>query len=320
MNLKFGIVKELNQEIDRRVVFSPKQIVELQSLYHKAEFRVESAASRIFTDEEYSSKGIQLTNDVADCDVLIGINPIAPSDLIPGKEYVFVADLIKIVNPLFTLDALTGLVGTYNAFRAFGLKFELFKLPAIATFSDQASLITYLKRPVLPPLKITFIGSETNLEGAEVIMKALKIKKVSSADFLSKNFAQAVYTFIDTPDIVNLESFTTVSDICIANSSINGKSVLVSQELLNTKDGKLRVVADLNPSSTNPIACTLRQSTQDDPFYGYLPNENKEVDLHHPGAIVVVAVPDVTIEYPKETSEFIGNQLIQHLIPRYFNK
>ena len=318
MNLKFGIVKELNQEIDRRVAFSPKQIVELQSLYPKAEFRVESSVSRIFTDEEYSSKGIQLTNDVSDCDVLIGINSIAPSNLIPGKEYVFVADLIKKVNPLFTLDALTGLVGTYNAFRAFGLKFELFKLPAIATFLDQSSLITYLKRPVLTLLKITFIGTESNLVGAEVIMKALKIKKVSTADFLSKNFAQVVYTFLDIPDVINLETFTKVSDICIANSSINGKLVIISQELLNTKDGKLRVVADLNPTSTNSIACTLRQSTPEDPFYGYLPNENKEVDLHHPGAIVVVAVPDATIEYPKETSEFIGNQLSQYYIPTVF--
>ena len=88
--------------LDSHFHYTPLQLhcrhhqIIVQSLYHKAEFRVESAASRIFTDEEYSSKGIQLTNDVADCDVLIGINPIAPSDLIPGKEYVFVADLIKI--------------------------------------------------------------------------------------------------------------------------------------------------------------------------------------------------------------------------------
>ncbi len=318
MSLKFGIVKELNQELDRRVAFSPTQLEELKLLYPLLEFRVESSDNRIFTDEEYESKGITVSSDITDCDVLIGINPIAPSNLILGKEYLFVTDLIKKGNPLFTLDALTSLVGTYNAFRAFGLKFELFKLPVIATFSDQTSLITYLKRPVLPPLKITFIGSEANLDGAEVIMKALKIKKVSSDDFLSKNFAQAVYTFIDSPEQINLESFTTVSDICIINSSINGKSVLVSQELLNTKDGKLRVVADLNPMSTNSIACTLRQSTPEDPFYGYLPNENKEVDLHHPGAIVVVAVPDTTIEYPKETSEFFGNQLAQYYIPTVF--
>ncbi len=319
MSLKFGIVKELNQELDRRVAFSPTQLEELKLLYPQLEFRVESSDNRIFTDEEYESKGITVSSDIIDCDVLIGINPIAPSNLILGKEYLFVTDLIKKVNPLFTLDALTGLVGTYNAFRAFGLKFELFKLPVIATFSDKASLTTYLKRPLLPPLKITFIGSEANLEGAEVIMKALKIKKVSSDDFLSKNYAQAVYTFIDSPEQINLESFTTVSDICIINSSINGKSVLVSQELLNTKDGKLRVVADLNPMSTNSIACTLRQSTPEDPFYGYLPNENKEVDLHHPGAIVVVAVPDATIEIPKKTSEFIGNQLAQYYIPTVFN-
>lgn len=184
MSLKFGIVKELNQELDRRVAFSPTQLEELKLLYPQLEFRVESSDNRIFTDEEYESKGITVSSDITDCDVLIGINPIAPSNLILGKEYLFVTDLIKKGNPLFTLDALIGLVGTYNAFRAFGLKFELFKLPAIATFSDQATLTTYLKRPVLPPLKITFIGSEANLEGAEVIMKALKIKKISSDDFL----------------------------------------------------------------------------------------------------------------------------------------
>jgi hypothetical protein len=318
MNLKIGIVNELNQVVDLRVAFSPKQIEELQSLYPKSEFRVESSSSRIFTDEEYEIKGITVSSDIDGCDVLIGINPIAKPDLISGKKYVFVTDLIKSINPLFTLDALTGLVGTYNAFRAFGLKFELFKLPSVATFSDQTALITYLKRPVLPPLKIVFIGTHTNLEGAEVIMKALKIKKVTASDFLSKNFAQAVYVFIDNPDAVNMESFTTVSDICIVNSSINGKPVFVSQELLNAKDCKLRVIVDLNPDSDNSIACTLHPSTPEEPFYGYLPNENKEVDLFHPAAIVVVAVPDATIEFPKETSEFIGNQLTLKYIPSLF--
>lgn len=318
MSLKFGIVKELNQEIDRRVAFSPKQIEELQSLYPKAEFQVESSASRIFTDDEYSSKEIHLTNNVDDCDVLIGINPIAPSDLIPGKEYVFVADLINAVNPLFTLDPMVGLVGTYNAFRAFGLKFELFKLPAIATFSDQASLITYLKRPVLPPLKIMVIGTEDIVSGNEVIMKAMKIKKVTNNDFLAKNFAQAVFTVVDNSAHATLESFTKVSDIGIVSVSSTNYSVMLSQEILNAKDCKLRVISDLNPKSTNAIASTLRESTIDEPFYGYLPNENKEVDLYHPAAIVVVSVPDPTIEFPKETSEFIGNQLAQYYIPTLF--
>ena len=193
MSLKFGILKEVVQKQDQRVSFSPKKMNLLKEQYPEIQFTVEADSNRIFSDEDYQQLGIEVVSSIADCDVMFGVNPKVSSALIPNKKYLFVQDEVKSDKPLFTLDTMLGLVGAYSAFRAFGLKFELFKLPAIATFSDQASLITYLKRPVLPPLKITFIGSETNLEGAEVIMKALKIKKVSSADFLSKNFGVFIF-------------------------------------------------------------------------------------------------------------------------------
>ena len=318
MSLKFGILKEVDQKQDSRVPFSPGKIVQLMKEFPQLQFCIESASNRVFSDEEYQQVGVEVVSSISDCDVSIGINPIPSSELIPNKQYFFVTEVVNSDKPMFTLDTMLGLVGTYSAFRAFGLKFELFKLPSIATFSDQSALTTYLKRPVLPPLKIMVIGSEELAIGAEVIMKAMKVKKVNSEDFKAKTYAQAVFTLIDDPSALTLDSFTKVSDICIIGALHNGNSVVLSQDLLNAKDCNLRVIADLNPNSSNSIASTLRQSTVDEPFYGYLPSENKEVDLYHPAAIVVAAIPDTTVEFPKVTSEFIGNQLAQYYLPTLF--
>jgi hypothetical protein len=341
MSLKFGIVKELNTTFDRCVAFSPLQLKQLQSLYPQGEFKVASSANRVFKDEEYSTSGKEVEANISDCDVFLGIHPIPANQLIPNKTYLFFGDLDKnqtekdqqlvlekkctIYNYASVIAAngfqkTIGLVGAYNAFRAFGHKFELFKLPCVTTFLDQSSLIAYLKRPVLPPLKITVVAADEIASGVKLILKAMKIKEVSEADFLVKNYAQAVFTVIDNLDSIDLEPFTKVSDILIADASINGKSVVLSQELLNAKDCKLRVVADLKPDSSNLIACTLRQSTAKEPFYGYLPNENKEVEVFHPAAIVVVAVPSSGTEFPKEVSEDFGKQLMEQVIPAFFDQ
>jgi hypothetical protein len=50
-------------------------------------------------------------------------------------------------------------------------------------------------------------------------------------------------------------------------------------------------------------ACTLRSSTIAEPFYGYLPSDDKEVDVFHPAAIVVMAVDNLPCELPKDASE-----------------
>lgn len=318
MSLKFGILKEVVQKQDQRVPFSPKKMNLLKEQYPEIQFIVEADSNRIFSDEEYQQLGIEVVSSIADCDVMFGVNPKVSSALIPNKKYLFVQDEVKSDKPLFTLDTMLGLVGAYSAFRAFGLKFELFKLPSIATFKDQAALTSYLKRPVLPPLKIMVIGSQELGLGAEVIMKAMKIKKVTTDDFLTKTFAQAVFTVISDADTVVIASFTKVSDICIVNLTSNRDAIILSQEVLNANDCKLRVIADLSPNNSNSIASTLRQSTSEDPYYGYLPSEAKEVDLFHPAAIVVTAVPDSTVDFPKETSEFIGNQLAQYYFPSLF--
>ncbi len=93
-----------------------------------------------------------------------------------------------------------GIVGAYNGFRAFGIKYDLFNLPKAETLPDKAALIERLRRPMLPPIKIVLTGHGKVGMGAKEILDAMKIKQVTPEDFLNKTFDKPVYTQIDVLD------------------------------------------------------------------------------------------------------------------------
>ena len=89
--------------------------------------------------------------------------------------------------------------------------------------------------------------------------------------------------------------------------------------MLKANDCKIKVVADVSCDIDGPIACTLRSSTIAEPIYGYLPDENKEVDVFHPAAIVVMAVDNLPCELPKDASEGFGEMFLGQVFPAFFN-
>ncbi|WP_268847109.1 NAD(P)-dependent oxidoreductase [Flavobacterium aestivum] len=368
--MKFGIIKERKNPPDRRVVFSPDELAKIKQLYHDSTVKVETSDIRIFTDDQYKSMGIEVADNVSDCDVLFGVKEVPVESLIPNKAYFFFSHTIKkqpynrkllqaileknidlydhetIVDAnnrrLIGFGRYAGIVGAYNAFRAFGIKFELFKMPKAETLSGKDALIAHLKRLVLPPLKIVVSGTGKVGNGAKEILDAMKIKEVTVENYLTKNYTQAVYTQIDVLDYnkrldgqtldftdfyhnpkeytSDFEKFTKVSDIYIAGHFHgNDAPVILTREMLQANDCNLKVVADVSCDVDGPIACTLRASTIAEPLYGYLPIENKEVDVFHPAAIVVMAVDNLPCELPKDASEGFGEMFSQHVIPAFFN-
>lgn len=368
--MKFGIIKERKNPPDRRVVFSPDELARVKQLYQDASIKVESSDIRIFTDEQYKNLGIEVTNDISDCDVLFGVKEVPVEDLIPNKAYFFFSHTIKkqpynrkllqaileknidlydhetIVDShnrrLIGFGKYAGIVGTYNSIRAFGIKFELFKLPKAETLSGKEALIAHLKRLVLPPLKFVITGTGKVGNGAKEILDAIKVKEVSVENYLTKNYAQPVYTQIDVLEynkrkdgqvldftdfyknpqdyVSNFERFTKVSDIYITGHfHANEAPVILTRDMLQSKDCKIKVVADISCDVNGPIACTLKSSTIAEPLYGYWPTENKEVDVFHPAAIVVMAVDNLPCELPKDASEGFGEMFMEHVIPAFFN-
>lgn len=368
--MKFGIIKERKNPPDRRVVFAPGELAKLKQLYHDAKVEVESSDIRIFSDIQYQSLGITITDDVSGCDVLFGVKEVPVENLIPDKSYFFFSHTIKkqpynrkllkaileknidlydhetIVDSnnrrLIGFGKYAGMVGVYNGIRAFGIKFELFKLPKAETLAGKDALIMHLKRITLPPLKFVITGTGKVGSGAKEILDAIKIKEITVENYLTKNYTQPVYVqldvleynkridgqvldfndFVTHPEayVSDFEKFTKVTDIYFTGHFYASEApVILTREMLNASDCKIKVVADISCDVNGPIACTLRASTIAEPIYGYWPVEGTEVDVFHPGAIVVMAVDNLPCEIPKDASEGFGEQFMEHVIPAFFN-
>jgi alanine dehydrogenase len=368
--MKFGILKERKSPPDRRVVFSPDELIRFKQFYQDASVKVESSDIRIFSDAQYEDQGIEISEDINDCDVLFGIKEVPIDSLISDKSYFFFSHTIKkqpynrqllqailekkidlydhetIVNAnnrrLIGFGRYAGIVGAYNTIRGFGIKFGLFKLAKAETLSGKEELINHLKRLVLPPLKFVITGTGKVGGGIKEILDAMKIKEVSVDNYLTKNYAQPVYTQIDvlgynkridgkvldfkdfyenpSEYVTDFERFAKVSDIVITGHFHgNGAPDVLTREMLQSKDCKIKVVGDVSCDINGPIACTLRSSTIAEPFYGYLPSEHKEVDVFHPAAVVVMAVDNLPCELPKDASEGFGAMFMEHVIPAFFN-
>ena len=368
--MKFGIIKERKNPPDRRVVFSPDELARLKQHYPGLTVKVESSDIRVFTDEDYRDIGIEVANDISDCSIFFGVKEVSIDYLIADKSYFFFSHTLKkqphnrqllralldknidfydhetLVDThnhrLIGFGKYAGIVGTYNAIRAFGIKFELFKLPKAATLSGKEALIAHLKRLVLPPLKFVVTGTGKVGSGVKEVLDAVKITEVSVENYLTKNYTQPVYTqidvleynkrkdgsvldfndFFDHPQeyVSDFERFTKVSDIYItAHFHANEAPKILTSKMLQASDCKIKVVADISCDVDGSIACTLRSSTIDEPLYGYLPSENKEVDIFHPAAIVVMAVDNLPCELPRDASEGFGEMFMEHVIPAFFN-
>jgi alanine dehydrogenase len=368
--MKFAIIKERKSPPDRRVVFTPEELVRLKAAHPEAEIKVESSDIRIFGDAQYIAAGLEVTDDVSDCDVFFGVKEVPIDALIPNKKYFFFSHTIKkqphnqkllraildkkidlydhetIVDKdfrrLIGFGRYAGIVGAYNGIRAFGIKYELFNLPKAETLSGKGALIERLRRNTLPPLKIVLTGHGKVANGVMEILDAMKIKKVSIDDYLNKKFSNPVYVQIDVLDynkrkdgqilgktdfytnpteyISDFARFTKVSDIFMAGHFYgNDAPIILTREMLAAPDNNIRIVADISCDIEGPIACTIRSSTIAEPLYGYLPSEDTEVDLFHPGAIVVMAVDNLPCELPKDASEGFGEMFMENVIPAFFN-
>ncbi len=226
--MKFGIIKERKNPPDRRVVFSPSKLKELQETFSEASIKVESSDIRVFSDAQYTNEGIEVTNDVSDCDVMIGVKEVPIDALVPNKKYFFFSHTIKkqpynrkllkaileknielydheVItkengNRLIGFGRYAGIVGAYNGFRAFGLKHESFDLPKAENLPDQQALIKELNSISLPNIKILLTGSGKVAKGAKEMLDAMSIKKVSVEEYLKESFNEPVYCLVDVLD------------------------------------------------------------------------------------------------------------------------
>lgn len=223
--MKFAIIKERKNPPDRRVVFSPEKLAEANAQFSEATFKVESSDIRVFADNAYAEKGFEITDDVSDCDVMIGVKEVPLDHLIPNKKYFYFSHTIKkqpynrkllqamlakniemydheVITKanggrLIGFGRYAGLVGAYNGFRAIGLRDGLFNLPKVETLADLDAVKKELDKITIPNIKIALSGTGKVAYGAKEILDHLGIKEISDALYLTSDFIEPVYCMID---------------------------------------------------------------------------------------------------------------------------
>jgi saccharopine dehydrogenase (NAD+, L-lysine-forming) len=222
-----GIIKERKNPPDKRVPFSPEVCKKIQEKYPVI-FKVESSDIRCFSDDDYRKAGIEVVNDVSNCDILMGVKEVPLDFIVPNKPYLFFSHTIKkqaynqkllkkLVengNQMIDYECLVnekgerilgfgkhaGIVGAYNALLTYGLKNNLFVLKPAHLCANYADLIANIKELVLPPLKIVVTGKGRVGKGVWMLLNDAGLVEVKSDQFIQSDMNNPHFTILEISD------------------------------------------------------------------------------------------------------------------------
>jgi len=224
-----GLIKEGKIPADNRVALTPAQARLLQQQFPDCTIIVEPSADRCFSDDEYRKAGIRVSENLHDCEILLGIKEIPIAQLFPDKTYLFFSHTKKeqpynralmqamveknitlidyecLVHPdgqrLIGFGFFAGIVGAHNGIMAYGNRTGLFTLGRVSDIRDYRELIHTYFGLKLPPLKVVVTGSGRVAHGILEIMNLLDIQEVEPDEFLGQSFDYPVYVHLKGADL-----------------------------------------------------------------------------------------------------------------------
>ncbi len=227
--MRIGVIREGKTPPDQRVPLTPEHCAEVLARFPYVELVVQRSEVRRIHDAEYEAAGIELADDLSDCDVLFGVKEVPIDQLIPEKTYFFFSHTFKLQpynakllracidkrirlidyellkrpggRRIIGFGRFAGIVGTYNAFRTFGAHHGTYNLPRAIDCEDRAEMESHLTRVQLKPTaKIALTGHGRVGNGAREILEAMKIREVHPVDYLREDFGEPVFTHLDLAD------------------------------------------------------------------------------------------------------------------------
>ena len=220
--IRIGLIREGKIPADNRVALTPAQCKWILKNSSDIKIIVQSSPDRCFSDREYLSAGVELKEDLGDCDILFGIKEVPVAQLIPGKTYLFFSHTKKkqpqnqkllqaIIDKKITLidyeclehedgqriigfGFFAGVVGAHNGMMAYGNRTGLFKLDRVYKQRSFRELIHNYFGLRLPNVKIAITGSGRVAHGILEIMNLMEIHEMEPEDYLKRRFSYPVYT------------------------------------------------------------------------------------------------------------------------------
>jgi len=227
--IKLGIIREGKVPPDSRVPLSPKQCQQILEQY-PVDLCIQPSSGRCYDDAEYEQLGVQLTENMEDREVLLGVKEVPIAQLLPNKTYFFFSHTIKqqVYNRkllqavvaqnirLIDYEALTeatgqrliafgffaGMVGAHNAMYTYGQRSGAYQLPRMHSFYDYAEASAHYQEMDWPAVKIVLTGTGRVGLGAAQVLRDMGIQQVSPAEFLTQSYDTAVFTQLEVKDYV----------------------------------------------------------------------------------------------------------------------
>lgn len=220
--IKIGLIKEEKVPQDNRVALTPDQCKWLLNNRNNIAFFVQPSEIRCFKDEEYARAGAIITDDMQQCDILLGIKEVPVDSLIENKTYLFFSHTKKkqphnrkllqtILKKNITLvdyeclehedgqriigfGFFAGIVGAHNGIMAYGKRTGLFHLERVYKQRNFKELIHTYFGLRLPNIKVVVTGSGRVAHGLVEVMNLMGIHEVEPEDYLVRRFSYPVYT------------------------------------------------------------------------------------------------------------------------------
>lgn len=227
--IKIGLIREGKSPADNRVALTPAQCKWIHRNNKNVHIIAQHSAIRCFSDREYTLAGIEVKEDLSDCDFFFGIKEVPVAELTPQKTYLFFSHTKKkqthnrallraIIQKKITLidyeclehedgqriigfGFFAGVVGAHNGLMAYGKRTGLFNLGRVYQQRSFRELIHSYFGLRLPNVKIAVTGSGRVVHGIIEIMNLVGIHEVEPDEYLSRRFSYPVYTQLKGQDL-----------------------------------------------------------------------------------------------------------------------
>jgi saccharopine dehydrogenase (NAD+, L-lysine forming) len=224
-----GLIKEGKVPADNRVALTPMQCKWIHDNFSDVKVLVQPCTKRCFTDYEYQHLGVELNQDLSNCDLLLGIKEVPVTELLAGKKYMFFSHTKKlqphnqkmlqaIIEKKITLidyeclehedgqrilgfGFFAGVVGAHNGMMAYGKRTNTYQLCRVGECKGYRDLIQTYFGLKLPNVKIAVTGSGRVASGILEIMNLLDIIEVEPEEFLEREFSYPVYVHLKGSDL-----------------------------------------------------------------------------------------------------------------------
>lgn len=237
--IRIGLIKEGKIPGDNRVALTPAQCKWIHMNSDTVKIIAQSSPIRCFSDREYAMAGVEIKDDLSDCDILFGIKEVPVEQLIANKTYLFFSHtrkkqpknkkllqtILKKNISLIDYECLehedgeriigfgffAGVVGAHNGMMAYGNRTGTFKLDRVYKQRSFRELIHTYFGLKIPNLKIVVTGSGRVAHGIVEIMNLMGIYEMDADEYLERDFAYPVYTQIKGADLYEHKQTKTYS-------------------------------------------------------------------------------------------------------------